>query len=197
MFHLEQTRARHLQFAVSIQKRSHADSYKINPSILLRSPFEEASPQSLLVLANLRMDGVHLHVNEESWWAPERLPQALDALKRHALRWFSEWGTATFLVKKVEASIHERKTLIDVLEPLTAEQESAIARAWPQTLRADVRAGPAIFHFASVLHYLDGNRGMAVTRTRDWLGRLGPGDNVAKGHALAQLAVLEQLDSVS
>jgi hypothetical protein len=190
MFQLAETREQWLQLAVSIQKSSRADAYKINPTILLQSPFTAAPTQSILVLANLRGDGIHLHVKADSWWPPETLPAALEALRRHALPWFRDVGQATFMAGRVEVSIQERKSLIDVLEPLTPDEENAIARAWPQAVRSDTRPSAATLRDASILHYLAGNGTLAVERTRQWLARLNPDDEAGQREAHAQLAAL-------
>jgi hypothetical protein len=193
MFQLAETTEDYLQFGVSIQKNSYADSYKINPSILIHSPFVETTKQQLLLMANLRRDGIYLHECAESWWPRESLPMALDSLKRLALPWFREWGKATFLVEKIEIAIRERKHLINVFEPLTQEQERAIAQVWHRPAEANWRVPAMTFYYASILHYLVGNREMAITRTKDWLERLGPQDKAEMDKAQAQLTALKRI----
>jgi hypothetical protein len=93
----------------------------------------------------------------------------------------------------VESSIQKRKNLIEVLEPLSPEEEEAIHSVWGRPLSGD-KAVPALtFYYASILHYLDGNRVKAITRTKDWVARLGPDDNAEKITAQAQLASLERV----
>jgi hypothetical protein len=193
MFQLGETTEDYLQFGVSIQKNSYANSYKINPSILIRSPFVETTKQQLFLMANLRRDGIYLHERTESWWAPESLPEALDLLKRLALPWFREWGKATFLVEKVEIAIRERKHLINVFEPLTQQQEEAIAQVWHRRADPNWRVPAMTFRYASILHYLAGNREMAITRTKDWLARLDSDNKTERDNAQAQLTALERI----
>jgi hypothetical protein len=191
MFQLAETTEDYLQFGVSIQKNLYANSYKINPSILIRSPFVETTKHQLFLMANLRRDGIYLHERTESWWPPESLPEALDLLKRLAFPWFREWGKPGYLAEKIEVAIRERKNLIEVIEPLTAEQEEAIARAWPRPAEAERRVPPRTFFYASILHSLAGNREMAVIRTKDWLECLGPDDKAERDKAQAQLTALK------
>jgi hypothetical protein len=193
MFQLAATTEENLQFCVSIQKNSYATSYKISPSILLRSPFVETTKQQVLLMANLRRDGIYLHERTESWWPPESLPDALDLLKRLALPWFREWGNATFLAAQVEIAIRERKHLINVFEPLTQEEQAAIARVWYTPADPNWRVPAVIFRYSSILHYLAGNRPMAITRTKDWLERLDPHDKTERHQAQAQLTALERI----
>jgi hypothetical protein len=192
MFQLNETKEQYLQFGVSLQKSSHADSYKVNPSLLIRSPFLESSGQELFLLANLRGDGIHLHVRTESWWPAESLHMALEKLKRFAIPWFREWGRPAFLAEKTEMAIRERKNLIDVFEPLDSEQKAAIARAWPLPADTETRVPAKTFFYAAILHYLTGNKEMATTRTKDWLERVSPENKAEKDKAQAQLTSLER-----
>src|SRR5580704_5204497 len=192
MFQLDETKSQYLQFGISIQKNSHTDSYKVNPSLLIRSPFLESPKQELFLLANLRGDGIHLHVRTESWWPTESLQVALDALKCFAIPWFREWGRPAFLAEKTEMAIREGKNLIDVFEPLTPEQKATIARAWPLSADTETRVPAKTFFYAAILHYLTGNKEMAITRTKDWLGRVSPDNKAEKHKAQAQLTSLQR-----
>jgi hypothetical protein len=104
------------------------------------------------------------------------LSEAVAALKLYAVSWFQEWGSPALLLEKLEISIEQRKPLIEVVEPLSREQEEVLRRTWPQALDTKL-AVPVLSYFsASVLHY--------------WLNRLSPGDQAERGEALAQLSAL-------
>ena len=193
MFQLEETTKLILRFGISIQKNSYADSYKISPSILICNPFMQSPKLQLFLLANLRREGIYLHEGTQSWWTLESLPEGLELLKRFAVPWFREWGNAALLAEKVEVAIRDHKHLIDAFEPLTPEQEEAIARVWPRPVDPNWRVPPRTYYYASILHYLAGDRQMAITRTQDWLSRLGPENRAEKDQAQVQLAALERI----
>jgi hypothetical protein len=193
MFQFVETTDQYLQFAISIQKNLHSDTYLIHHSVLIRSPFVTDSRRDVLVDGSLRSNGIHLHCFTDSWWPRESLPKALDLLKRLALPWFREWGNAAFLIEKVEIAIRDRKHLINIFEPLTQEQEEAITQVWHRPADPNWRIPAMTFYYASILHYLAGNREMAITRTRDWLERLGPQDKAEKDRAQAQLTFLKRI----
>ena len=58
MFIHKQSGSPFLLFGISVQKNVRDDTYKINPSILFKNPFVEGANAELLLLANLRTDGV-------------------------------------------------------------------------------------------------------------------------------------------
>jgi hypothetical protein len=189
MFQLAKTRAEFLQFAISVQKNMRADTYKINPSILLRNPFIPPHEQDLLVLANLRRDGVYLHVTTASWWPTDTLAEALDSLKQHALPWYEAWGRPEHLVKVLEAAIREKRRLIDIAEPLPDE---ATRVPWLQP-EVPARVPPSYLRDAAVLQYLNGNLDLARLRTREWMSSLGPSEDAERNKASAQLAALNRI----
>lgn len=194
MFQLKETIDRPLHFIISIQRNLHSDTYMVHTSILIKSPFAQDSRWQVLVMGKLRPYGIYLHVRNENWWPPESLAEALHAVRRFALSWFREWGEASFLVEKHEIAIRERKHLIDVFEPLSAEQRELIARVWPRPADPDWQVPARTFYFASLLHYLAGNREMAIARTKDWLARLGPDEKSETAQAQAQLNALEKIN---
>ena len=61
----------HLDLAVSVQRNTRSETYKINPSILLRNTLLESAPSELLVLANLRVDGIFLSDFEQGEIGPD------------------------------------------------------------------------------------------------------------------------------
>lgn len=193
MFQLKETIDRPLHFIIAIQRNLHSDTYMVHTQILTKSPFAQDSTWQVLVSGALRPDGIYIHVRNENWWPPESLPEALHGVKRFALPWFREWGEASFLVEKHEIAIRERKHLIDVFEPLSPEQRELIARVWPRPADPDWQVPSRTFYFASILHYLAGNREMAIVRTRDWLARLGPDEKNERAQAQAQLNSLERI----
>ena len=182
-----------LQPAISIQWNLHSDTYLVHIDILIKNPFSAELPRQLLVDGKLRPDGVYLHVFQSSWWPLTAMPEALDGVKRHALPWFRRWCDPSFLVEKHEIAICERKHLFTVFEPLTSEQEEEIRRVWHRPVHNDEAPVPAtVFHHASVLHFLNGNRGMAIQRTRDWLERIDPKEALERRCAEIQLKLLQQ-----
>jgi hypothetical protein len=192
MFQFGETIDQCLQFTISIQRNLHSDTYMIHVAILIKTPFLEGSRQ-ILVSGKLRPNGVYLHVLNENWWPSESLPEALAALKRYALPWFREWGEPVFLVEKHEVAIRQRKYLFEVFEPLTSEQHEAFARLWNRPVVNEIRIPPSVFFHASILHYLAGNREMAIVRTKDWLAHLGPSEEREREQARAQLNSLERI----
>jgi hypothetical protein len=190
MFQLAKTKDEFLQFAISLQKNVRADTYKINPSIIFRSPFMQFPEQELLVLANLRRDGVHLHVTAASWWFPDALEEALIALKQHALPWYEKWGRPERLAQMLETSISDRKDLISVMEPLP---EQATTPPWTRPDSSFKKVPEKYFYHAAILHYLSGNTEMARVRTKDWLESLGSGEEVERTNATAQLSALSHI----
>lgn len=190
MFQLKETIDEHVQFAISIQKNVHDVTLKINPSIFLRNPFQTEPRQEVLILASLRKDGIHFRVTSDSWWVPESLPQALEALKQHAIPWFRRWGKVEFLAEKMEAAIGERKDLIDVLEPLTTQDKQEIARVWGRPEHSQRRLAPIALYYASILHFLAGKKDMAIRRAEDWMALISPREEAERAAALAHLSAL-------
>lgn len=196
MFRLQETKDKCLQFGVSIQRNLYEESYKISPSILIESPFAKTPRRGLLVLGNLRKDGIYLHERTESWWPPESLPDALISLKSYFLPWFEQWRNPGLLLERLETSIEKRMALMDVIEPLSAEQESALQRAWPQVKDNEQRVPVLSYFAASILHHLVGNKEMAIQRTEDWFNRLSPNDQAERHEAMEQLSMLRRLGTV-
>jgi len=85
------------------------------------------------------------------------------------------------------------KHLFEVFEPLSPEQEEAIARVWPRQVVNEIRIPPRLLFHASILHYLAGNREMAIIRTKDWLAHMGPAEKREREQAQAQLNSLERI----
>jgi hypothetical protein len=193
MFQLKETIDQPLHFTISIQRNLHSETYMIHTMILIKSPLSQDSSWHVLVSGKLRPHGIFLHVRNENWWKPESLTEALDGLKRFALPWFRKWSEASFLAENHEVAIRERKHLFEVFEPLSREQEELIARVWHRPEVSEIRAPSSVFFHASVLHYLAGNRELAIARTRDWLANLGPGEKSEREQAQAQLNLLERI----
>jgi hypothetical protein len=193
MFQLQETIDQPLHFAISIQRNLRSETYMIQPTILIKSPLEQDSRWQVLVMGKLCPNGVYLHVRNGAWWPPETLPEALDGVRSFAVPWFRAWGKTSFLVEKHEIAIRERKHLIDVLEPLSSEQREAIARVWPRPADSDWRVPPMTFYCASILHYLAGDREMAILRTKDWLARLDPDNINEREQAQTQLNLLVRI----
>lgn len=193
MFQFRDRMDQSLQPAISIQRNLHSDTYLVHIDILFMNPFLAELPRDLLVDGKLRPDGVYLHVFQSSWWPLGAMSKALEAVKQYALPWFCKWSEASFLVEKHEIAISERKRLFEVFEPLTSEQEEAFRRVWHRPAHDEkVRVPPSVFHHASVLHFLNGNRAMAIQRTRDWLEQLDPKEVVERRSAETQLRLLKQ-----
>jgi hypothetical protein len=193
MFQLDETKDKCIQFGLSIQKNTYAESYKINPTIFIRSPLVENARERVLLLANLRQDGIHLHVRNESWWFPNALPEALEALKLYALKWFKEWGQVGFLLEGVERAITERKSLIEVFEPLPGAKQELTAETCLRHASSEKRIAPMNLQYASILHYLAGDQTKAVDRTADWLASISPIEEGDRKEAMAQLSVLKRI----
>jgi hypothetical protein len=187
-FTFRETMGQPLELVVGVQKNLHSDTYQIPVQIVITSPFAQ-SRREVFIHGTLWSDGIRQR--NSNWWLPESLPEALAALDRVALPWFREWSKASVLAEKIETAIRERKHLVDVFEPLSPEQRELIARVWPRPVDPDWQGPSRTFYFASVLHYLAGNRERAINRTRDWLARLGPDENNERAQAQAQLNSLE------
>jgi hypothetical protein len=121
-------------------ENTRAETYKINPSILLRNALLESAPSELLVLANVRVDGIFLHVTRSSWWPPEALADALRALKQHVIGWYHRVGRIDYLAAVAETAIREKASLVDVIEPM---DRSATALPWAPD--PPLRLGSALF----------------------------------------------------
>lgn len=192
MFLLRDSLDQCLQFAVTIQRNLHSDTYLVHFQILIKNPFSPSLQLQSLVPGKLSPDGVYLHVLSSSWWPRESMPEALAGVKRHALPWFQKWSDPSFLVEKHEIAICERKHVFTVFEPLTPEQEEAFDRVWHRPAQEEIRIPASVFHHASVLHFLNGNREMAIRRTNDWLERVGPNELAERRHAENQLTLLQR-----
>jgi hypothetical protein len=188
-FYFAKTRNEPLQLIVSVQRNLHSSTFKINPSILLRDPFVSGAQEELFLQANLRKDGIYLHVTAASWWHAAELDEALGALKKYVLLWFQEWGRPGRLAEILETSIREEKGFIEAAEPLPDE---ATRVPWHHDLPKQ-RITPMFFQRAAILHYLSNNITKAVLRTRDWIASLASNEADLKARAQSQLAALEKI----
>ena len=189
MFMYEANEPQFLRFGVSVQKNVHDTSSKINPSLLFVNPLIEGSGPELVLLGNLRPDGIFLHTARSSWWPEDTLPEALKALRNFALPWFRKVGRVDYQTEIVETAIREKRTVVDVMEPLP---ESITALPWGPPPASTV--GWGLFYESAVLHYLNSNRDKAIERTRDWLNALPAADQARRADAFAQLAKLTRSD---
>ncbi len=177
----------HLDLGVSVQRNIRSETYKINPSILFRNALRAGAPPELLVLGNVRADGIFLHVVRASWWPPEALADALGALKEHVIGWYRRVGRIDYLAAAAETAIREKASLVEVIEPM---DRAATALPWaPDT---PPRLGSAAFYHAAVFHYLNGDRERAIGRTRDWLAAVPAHDGAERTRAQAQLDALSR-----
>lgn len=192
-FEYLETRNESVRLMISIQKNLRADSYKINPSIMLSNPLIDSKPE-LFLLANVRRNGIHLHVSSASWWPAANIGEALEALKERVLPWFQEWRRPGKLVEILETAIREEKTLIDVAEPVSEENTHA---PWHLVLSPKIRITSLHVYQAAVLHYLNGDIAKSIARTRDWIASLGPNEGTVLARAQAQLSTLQRIDSKS
>jgi spermidine synthase len=55
----------------------------------------EVANLELVLLGNLRPNGILLHVARSSWWTPDALKEAMGALKRYVLEWHHRVGLRT------------------------------------------------------------------------------------------------------
>lgn len=188
IFQFAETLEQSLQLNIFMQRNIYEDSYQTGPEVLIRSPLISASKLEVLLSANLQPMGIQFHARNETWWPPARLPDALAGLMRHVLPWFQVWGSPEFLVERFEMTIEQHKPLIKVIEPLSPEEEELLQRGWPRT--GEWRVPAMIFHYASILHYLVGNKEMSIRRTEDWLSRLRPDEQAERSEAKTQLAAL-------
>jgi hypothetical protein len=192
MFQWSKTLDEPLHFSIVLQKNVHGDTYKIILHILIRSPLIDGQDRRPLLSAHLLPGRIRFHAPREIWWSADRLVDAVTALRRDSLPWFQKWRSPNMLLEKIEESIEQRKSLIEVVEPLNREEEDALHRVWPG-MGEETPAVPVVAYFAaSVLYYLVGNREMSIQRTNDWLRRLSFNDAQERSEALAQLKTLEQ-----
>src|SRR5690349_1586990 len=77
MFQFLETEQHPLHLIISIQKHQRTDRFKINPTIIIKNPLLHSVSAEVLVMGNVRQEGIRLHVTAESWWAPQFLGQAL------------------------------------------------------------------------------------------------------------------------
>ncbi len=187
LFQYERREDGHLELGVSVQKNVRSETYKINPSILFRNPLQADALPELLVLGNVRGDGIFLHVLRSSWWPPETLPDALRALKQHVIDWYHRVGRIDYLATVAETAIREKTSLVEAIEPM---DPSLTKLPWaPDT---PPRVGSASFYRAAVLHHLNGDRERAAARTRDWLAAVPARDRAERARAQAMLDQLNR-----
>jgi hypothetical protein len=98
----------------------------------------------------------------------------------------------SFLAEKHEIAICERKHLFEVFEPLTTEQEEALPRVWHRPPQDEVHVPARVYRHAFVLHFLNGNREMAIRRTTDWLERIGQNELRERQQAENQMMQLNR-----
>lgn len=175
-----------LQLNISIQRNLHQPTWKINATIVIRNPFKQDGEPELLLMANLRCNGIYFHVTQSSWWTQEMLPTAFHLLKQEAIPWFEHYGKPEYLAQVFHTAILEGKNIIDVVEPLDNP-----APWMPNTSKAPP-VPSRLFYFLSLLHYLSGNRDKAIQRSEDWLNSLAPSEVGARQDALQQLRLLRQ-----
>jgi hypothetical protein len=185
MFMYEVSESPFLHHGMSIQKNVRDSSSKINPTVLLSNHLLDGSRPEVLVLGNLRPEGIYLHVARSSWWPEDALPDALNALKTYARPWFQTVGRIAYLAAIAETAIREERQIIDVMEPVP---ESETALPWgPSPSR---RLGWMRFYQSAILHDLNGDRHKAIRRTKDWLNALPATDQAERTRALTQLEKL-------
>lgn len=97
MFQFKECMDKCLQFAISIQRNLHSDTYLVHLDVLIKNPFSVELQREVLVDGKLRSDGVYLHLLNSSWWPRELMPEALARVERHALPWFHKWSERPFL----------------------------------------------------------------------------------------------------
>lgn len=192
MFQWTETLGQPLHFSIFVQRNLHSDTFMIGLRILIRSPLLSNHEWRPLLLAHLFPGGICFHAPADIWWPPQKLGEAVNVLKSHALPWCRKWCSPNLLLEKVEISIEQRKSLTEVIEPLSREQENSLHRIFPRG--TDNRPSvPAIAYFsASVLHYLIGDKERSIRRTEDWLHRLSSTEAKERTQALEQLAVLKR-----
>lgn len=188
-FYLEPAEGQRIQSLVSIQRNLYAETFKINPTLAMRGPFEPASDAVVLLLANLRPTGVLLHVTTASWWPVDRLAEARLLLERYVPSWFREWAQPQRLADVFEQAIRKRADIIDIAEPLAAELTQV---PWRPESPASRRIPPMYYEYASILHYLSGDLPASRARTRDWISSLGSHQHALKTKAQHQLSMLER-----
>jgi hypothetical protein len=192
MFQVQDRLEQSLQFAIALQRNLHSDTYLIHFEILIGNPFSSELRPEVLIHGHLRPEGVYLHVHKSSWWPRKDMSDALAHVKQHAMSWFRKWSDASFLVEKHEIAIRNRQNLVEVFEPLTAEQEDSLHKILHRPIRDEARVSPAVLRHAAVLHFLNGNREMAIQRTKDWLAQIDPDKTMERAQAEFQLKRLEQ-----
>jgi len=175
-----------LQLNISIQRNLHQPTWKINVSIVIWSPFKQDAEPELLLMANLRSNGIYFHVAQSSWWTQEMLPAAFHSLKQKAIPWFEHYGKPEYLAQAFQTAILERKSVIDVVEPLDNPAP------WMPNSSNAPPVPNRLFYFLSLLHYFTGNREKAIQRSEDWLNSLAPNEVRARQDALQQLSLLRQ-----
>lgn len=191
-FYSEKSKDQSLQFMIAIQKNLHADTYKVNPTIILRNPFVENAQEEVLVRGNLRREGIRLHEVSASWWPTGQLAEALQLLEKYAPAWFQEWGRPDHLAHILETAIKDEKDFLDVAEPLP---QAATRAPWHQEPPAKRKIPPMYFYQAATLHYLNHDVARAIARTRDWIASLRTGDEDERPKAEAQLSALLRTSS--
>ncbi len=192
MFQWTETMAQPLHLSIFVQKNLDSDTFKIGLRILIRSPLLNNQGWRPLLLAHLLPEGIRFRAPTEIWWPPQKLGEAVNALKRDALPWFRKWCSPNLLLEKVEISIEQRKSLIEIVEPLSCAQEDALQRIWPRGTEVKPTIPVIAYFSASVLHYLVGNKERSIRRTEDWLHRLSATEAQERAEALEQLSALKR-----
>jgi mono/diheme cytochrome c family protein len=101
----------------------------------------------------------------------------------------AEWNRGAYLGNALSdcAGCHTPRNVLGAEESRHAYAGSLV-EGWIAPALTDTNSS-----HASILHYLAGNREMAVTRTKDWLERLGLEEKVERDQARAQLISLERV----
>ena len=178
-----------MQFILAVARNLHEDTFQFNPTIVLQNPLVEPSKQEVLLRGKLCKEGIKLHALASVWWPPTDLDEAFSLFRAQGIAWFEEWGRPSFLSEKLEISIRDNQYFIEVLEP--TGNETILEKL--HTERVVNYRTPITYYHASVLHYLAGNREAAITRTKDWLNRLGSRQLEERTRAEKQLRLLEKL----
>ena len=144
-----------VQQMIVSQKNRYEPTFRIRATVAIRDPYErrEEHEWQLVFHGYVCPSALRFFTVKESWWPPERLPQAIEAIKTYAVPWLDSHFTA-------------QEVLFDVEECLARNQSPSY---YFEKLSEQVRVPLYFHHLASLLHLKLGDKKLSCKRAYEWL----------------------------
>src|SRR5258708_4365730 len=82
-----------IPWIISIQRNLHHPTFKISTTLCLKNPLIPQAENEVILMSNVRRDGIHLRDGRDAWWPAENLPEALGPIQQFAIPWFEKHST--------------------------------------------------------------------------------------------------------